>query len=64
MKDSNYYMDEQETRRAVNYLLGGCDFFTDTKEETMRVMERYLKDTADMDLVEKIVDEIRAKVKH
>ena len=57
-------MDEQETRRAVNYLLGSCDFFTDTKEETMRVMERYLKDTADMDLVEKIVDEIRAKAKH
>ena len=57
-------MNEQETRSAVNYLLGSCDFFTDTKEETMRVMERHLKDKADMDLVEKIVDEIRDKVKH
>lgn len=56
-------MNEQETRNAVNYLLGSCDFFTDTKEEIMRVMKRYLKDKADMDLVEKIVDEIRGKIK-
>ena len=56
-------LSEQETYSAVNYLLGHCDFFTDTKEEMMRVMERYLKDTADMELVEKIVDDIHAKTK-